>query len=158
MPLAGLYSSSLPLSRVLLHLKGQLKPSSVWASLLCFPQLLPSTHSVQFSSVQWLSRVRLFATPWTAEWPGLPVHHQLAEFTQTHVHWVGDAIQPSHSLSSPSPPAFYLSQQKVLIFFCVLWACALSPQRGHKAAKGMRPPEASLIFTAFSSVLQTEVI
>ena len=37
--------------------------------------------------------------------PGLPVHHQLPEFTQTHVHWVGDAIQPSHPLSSPSPPA-----------------------------------------------------
>ena len=37
--------------------------------------------------------------------PGLPVHHQLPEFTQTHVHWVSDAIQPSHPLSSPSPPA-----------------------------------------------------
>ena len=37
--------------------------------------------------------------------PGLPVHHQLPEFTQTHVHRVGDAIQPSHPLSSPSPPA-----------------------------------------------------
>ena len=37
--------------------------------------------------------------------PGLPVHHQLLEFTQTHVHWVGDTIQPSHPLSSPSPPA-----------------------------------------------------
>ena len=43
--------------------------------------------------------------------PGLPVHHQLPEFTQTHVHWVGDAIQPSHPLSSASPPAFNLSQQ-----------------------------------------------
>ena len=42
--------------------------------------------------------------------PGLPVHHQLLEFTQTHIHWVGDAIQPSHPLSSPSPPAFSLSQ------------------------------------------------
>ena len=42
--------------------------------------------------------------------PGLPVHHQLLEFTQTHVHWVGDAIQPSHPLLSPSPPAFNLSQ------------------------------------------------
>ena len=42
--------------------------------------------------------------------PGLPVHHQLPEFTQTHVHWVGDAIQPSHPLSSPSPPTFNLSQ------------------------------------------------
>ena len=38
--------------------------------------------------------------------PGLPVHHQLPEFTQTYVHWVGDAIQPSHPLSSPSPPTF----------------------------------------------------
>ena len=37
--------------------------------------------------------------------PGLPVHHHLLEFTQTHVHWVGDPIQPSHPLSSPSPPA-----------------------------------------------------
>ena len=37
--------------------------------------------------------------------PGLPVHHQLPEFIQTHIHWVGDAIQPSHPLSSPSPPA-----------------------------------------------------
>ena len=42
--------------------------------------------------------------------PGLPVHHQLLEFTQTHVHWVSDAIQPSHPLSSPSPSAFNLSQ------------------------------------------------
>ena len=38
--------------------------------------------------------------------PGFPVHYQLLEFTQTHVHWVGDATQPSHPLSSPSPPAF----------------------------------------------------
>ena len=46
--------------------------------------------------------------------PGLPVHHQLLEITQTHVHWVGDAIQPSHPLSSPSPPAFNLSQHQGL--------------------------------------------
>ena len=45
--------------------------------------------------------------------PGLPVHHQLPEFTQVHVHWVGDAIQPSHPLSSPSP-AFNLSQHEGL--------------------------------------------
>ena len=43
---------------------------------------------------------------------GSPVDHQLLEFTQTHVHWLGDAIQPSHSLSSPSPPAFNLSQHE----------------------------------------------
>ena len=42
--------------------------------------------------------------------PGLPVHHQFPEFTQTHVHWVSDAIQPYHPLSSPSPPAFNLFQ------------------------------------------------
>ena len=46
--------------------------------------------------------------------PGLPVHHQLPEFTQPHVHWIGDAIQPSHPLSSPSPPAFNLSQHQGL--------------------------------------------
>ena len=46
--------------------------------------------------------------------PGLPVHHQLPEFTQTLVHWVSDAIQPSYPLSSPSPPAFNLSQHQCL--------------------------------------------
>ena len=45
---------------------------------------------------------------------GLPVHHQLPESIQTHVHWVGDAIQPSHPLSSPSPPAFNHSQHQGL--------------------------------------------
>ena len=45
---------------------------------------------------------------------GLPVHHQLLEFTQTQVHWVGDAIQPSHPLSSPFPPTFDLSQHQGL--------------------------------------------
>ena len=46
--------------------------------------------------------------------PGFPVHHQLPELDQTHVHWVNDAIQPSHPLSSPSPPAFNLSQHQGL--------------------------------------------
>ena len=45
--------------------------------------------------------------------PGFPVHHQLLEFTQTHVHWVSDVIQPSHPLSSPFPPAFHLSSIRV---------------------------------------------
>ena len=44
--------------------------------------------------------------------PGLPVHHQLPEFTQSHVHWVGDAIQSSHSLSFPAPLTFNLSQNQ----------------------------------------------
>ena len=47
--------------------------------------------------------------------PGLPVHHQLLEFTQTHVHWVGDAIQPAHPLTSPSPLTFNLSQHQGLL-------------------------------------------
>ena len=46
--------------------------------------------------------------------PGFPVYHQLLELAQTHVHWVSDAIQPSHPLSSPSPPAFNLSQHQGL--------------------------------------------
>ena len=66
----------------------------------------------QFSSVQSLSRVWLFVTRST---PGLPVYHQLLEFTQTHVHWVGDAIQLSHLPSSPSPPAPNPSQHQGVV-------------------------------------------
>ena len=62
------------------------------------PTLVPVS---QFSSVQSLSRVRL-CDPMNRSTPGLTVHHQLPEFTQTHVHRVSDAIQPSHALSSPS--------------------------------------------------------
>ena len=84
--------------------------------------------------VKALSHVQLFATPWTISVqfssvaqlcpalcdsmdrssPGLPVHHQLPESPQTHVHWVGDAIQPSHPLLSSSPPDFSLSQHQGL--------------------------------------------
>ena len=69
--------------------------------------------SVQFSSVQSLSHIRLFATPWTAACQA-SVHHQLPESTQTHVHWVGDAIHPSHPLPFPSPPAPNPSQHQGL--------------------------------------------
>ena len=58
--------------------------------------------SVQFSSVAQLCPT--LCDPMNRSMPGLPVHHQLLEFTQAHVHRVGDAIQPSHPLSSPSPP------------------------------------------------------
>ena len=53
--------------------------------------------------------------PMDCSTPGLPVHHQLLEFTQIHVHRIGDAIQPSHPLSSPSPPTFNLSQHQGLL-------------------------------------------
>ena len=59
-------------------------------------------------------------TPWTAAPPGLPVHHQIPELTQTQVHRVGDAIQPSHPLLSPSPPTFSLSQNQGLFNESVL--------------------------------------
>ena len=67
---------------------------------------------VQFSSVAQLCPT--LYNPMNRSTPGLPVHHQLPEFTQTHVHWVSDAIQSSHPLSSPSPPALSLSQHQGL--------------------------------------------
>ena len=70
------------------------------------------THSVQFTSVA--QSCLTFCHPMECSTPGLPVQHQLPEFTQTHVYWVGDAIQPSHPLSSPSPPAFNPSQNQGL--------------------------------------------
>ena len=68
--------------------------------------------SVQFSSVTQLSPT--LCDPMNCSMLGLPVHHQLPEFTQTHVHQVGNAIQPSHPLSSPSPPAPNPSQHQSL--------------------------------------------
>ena len=69
-------------------------------------------YSVQFNSVT-QSCLNLF-NPMNRSTPGLPVHHQLPEFTQTHTHRVSDAIQPSHPLSSPSPPAPNPSQHQGL--------------------------------------------
>ena len=67
----------------------------------------------QFSSVQSLSCVWFFCDPMDCSTPAFPVHHQLPQLAQTHVHWVGDTIQPSHHLSSTSP-AFSLSQHQSL--------------------------------------------
>ena len=72
--------------------------------------------------------------------PGLPVHHQLPESTQTYVHWVGDAIQPSHPLSSPSPPALNLSSIRIFSgksALCIRWpkywsfTFNISPSKAH---------------------------
>ena len=68
--------------------------------------------SVQFSSVT--QSCPTLCDPMNRSTPGLPVRHQLPEFTQIHVHWVGDAIQPPHPLSSPSPPAPNPSQHQGL--------------------------------------------
>ena len=69
--------------------------------------------SVHFSSVA--QSCPTLCDPMNCSMPGLPVHHQLPESTQTHVHWVSDAIQPSHPLLPPSPPTFYLSQHQRLL-------------------------------------------
>ena len=68
--------------------------------------------SVQFSSVTQSCPTLCDSMDCTT--PGLPVYHQLLEFTQTHIHWVSDAIQPPHPLLSPSPPTFNLSQHQGL--------------------------------------------
>ena len=94
---------------------------SINSSVLSFLhiQTLTSIHdyekkfdSVQFSSVT--QSCPTLCNPMNHSTPGLPVHHQLPEFTQTHAHLVDDAIQPSHPLSSPSPPAPNPSQHQGL--------------------------------------------
>ena len=70
-------------------------------------KILHQMFSVQFSR-------SVVSNPMDCSTPGLPVHHQLLELAQTHVHWISDAIQPSHPLSSPSPPVFDLSQHQGL--------------------------------------------
>ena len=77
------------------------------------PTYLTSMQSsVQFSSVS--QSCLTLCDPVNRSMPGLPIHRQLPESTQTHVHWVGDSIQPSHPLSAPSLPALNLSQHRGL--------------------------------------------
>ena len=77
---------------------------------------------VQFSSVT--QSCLTLCDPMDCSTPGLPVHHKLPEFTQTQVHWISDAIQPSHCLWSPSPPTINLSQHQGLFkesVLCIRW-------------------------------------
>ena len=122
-------SGSFPVSQLFTSV-GQSIGVSASASVLLmnihywFPLGLTSLISLQskglsrvFSTVQFSSVAQSCPTlcdPMNCSTPGLPVHHQLPEFTQTHVPRVSDAIQPSHPLSSPSPPAFNLSQHQGL--------------------------------------------
>ena len=96
------------------------------------------TRSVQFSSVT--QSCPILCDPTNRSTPGLPVHHQLPEFTQTHAHRVGDAIQPSHPLSSPSPPAPNPSSIRVFSSestLCMKWpkywsfSFSISPSNEH---------------------------
>ena len=82
--------------------------------MIWFSSLMPEIdHSVQFSSVS--QSCQTLCDPTDCSMPGFPVHHQFPELTQTRVHRVSDAIQPSHPLSFPSPPAFSLSQHQGLL-------------------------------------------
>ena len=101
---------------------------------------LTNICSVQFSSVT--QSCPTLCNPMNHSTPGLPVHHQLLEFTQTHVHWVSDAIQPSPPLSSRSPPASNPSQHQSLF----QWVN--SP---HEVAKVL------LTFALLHSVLQCQI-
>ena len=75
-------------------------------------------HLVQFSSVA--QSCLTLCDPMNRSTPGLPLHHQLPEFTQTHVHQVSDVIQPSHPLSSPSPPILYWCFSFWLTSLCII--------------------------------------
>ena len=89
--------------------------SVLWGHLWCF--VLWCQQNMLFTLYQFSSVTQSCLTPWNPmnrSTPGLPVHHQLPEFTQTHVHQVSDAIQPSHPLSSPSPLAPNPSQHQSL--------------------------------------------
>ena len=95
----------------------EIKPMSLTSPVLAGRFFISSAswevHGIlQFSSVA--QSCLTLCNPMNRSTPGLPVHHQLLEFTQTHVHQVGDAIQPSHPLSSPSTPAPNTSQHQGL--------------------------------------------
>ena len=99
---------------------------------------------VRFSSIA--QSCPTLCNPTDCSTPGLPVHHQLLEFTQTHVYWVSDAIQASHPLSSLSPPTFNLSQHQGLF----KWVSSL-----HQVAKAL---EFQLQHQSFQWTLRTDFL
>ena len=103
-----------------------------------------STCIHQFSSVTQLCLT--VCNHMNCSMPGFPVHHQLLELARTHVHWVGDAIQPSHPLSPPSPPALNLSEHQGLS----QWVISL-----HQVAKVL---EFQLQHKSFQWIFRTDVL
>ena len=93
-------------------------------SIFCGSNSFWNPNICKFSSV--IQSCPSLCDPMNCSTPGLPVPHQLPEFTQTHVHWISDAIQPSHPQSSPYPPALNLSQHQGLF----IWVSSL-----HQVAK-----------------------
>ena len=117
-----------------------------WVSSLPAPSVVGqhSLKSVQFSSVA--QSCLTLCNPVDCSTPDFPVHHQLPEFTQTQVHWVGDAIQPSHPVSSPPPPAFNLSLHRGLF---------QSVSSSHEVAKVL---ELQLQHQSFQWVFRTDFL
>ena len=112
--------------------------STVFDHACCFKMFLHLFSSVtQLCPTLW--------DPMDCSTPGLPIHHQLLDFNQIHVHWVSDAIQPSHPLSSPTPPAFNLSQHQGLF----QWVSSL-----HQVAKVL---EFLLQHQSFQWILRTDL-
>ena len=119
LPPLALFIVMLSKAHLTSHYDSRWVPTPLWLSGLLYTSsaypyhlFLISSASVQFSSVTQLCPT--LCNPKNCSTPGLPVHHQLPEFTQTHIHRVGDAIQPSHALSSPFPPAPNPSQHQSL--------------------------------------------
>ena len=113
-----------------------MKPKSVpdtwWDQTVPKHQSLEERNvSVQFSR----SVISNSLWPMDCSMPGLPVHHQLPEFTQTHVHWVGDAIQRSHPLSPPIPPSIrvFYNESTLCMRWPKYWSCSfsISPSNEH---------------------------
>jgi len=101
---------------------------SLGFTVFLLPYILKALSSIIYLLYQSVSSVAqlclTLCNPMDCSTPGLSVHHQLRELAQTHVHWVGDAIQPSHPLWSPSPSAFNLSQHQGLFHesvLCIRW-------------------------------------
>ena len=145
-------SPSLELPYQLLYYSpGHLSPAILDSNYLCTCLItltslycLDLCSSVQFSSVPQLCLT--LCEPIDCSMPGLPVHYRLLEFTQAHVHWVRDAIQTSHSLLSPSSPAFNLSQHQGLF----QWASS-----SHQVAKEL---EFQLQHRCFQSIFRTDFL
>ena len=111
-----------------------------WVQLFLIMQLFSSVSSLVAQSCLTL------CDPMDCSTPGFHVHHQLPELTQTHVHWIGDAIQPSHPLSSPSPPTFNLPQHQA-VFKWVGYLC--------QVAKGL---EFQLQHQSFQWIFRTDFL
>ena len=107
------------------------------------------SHQLFILRLHFSSGSQLCPTLWDpldCSMPGLSVHHKLLDFIQTHVHWVSDAIQPSHPLSSPSPPTFNLSQHQGLF----KWVSS-----SHQVAKVL---EFQLQYQSFQKIFRTDFL